>query len=182
MPARVCVFSRSASNSAGTAGMSKNVGHRVGRVVDAAAREEADTAGDEGLAAVAGVGGGAGEPVEFGYGQGVAGADEGRAEAGPGATGAGESLAEVHPAAGDAEHGEGLALGGEVLFGSRASGVAEEFSHRASVPFDPPSPDAFAYHLGETASVQVERFGQSGPGCLQEGSPDGRGSRPRSVP
>ena len=62
-------------------------------------------------------GDGAGEPVELGDDQGVAGAHgrECLVETGPGAVGAGESLVEVDPVRGDAETGEDLALGGEVL-------------------------------------------------------------------
>jgi hypothetical protein len=49
--------------------------------------------------------------------QGVAGAHgrQGLVQAGPGAVRAGESLVEVDPVCGDAETGEDLALGGEVL-------------------------------------------------------------------
>ena len=59
----------------------------------------------------------AGEPVELGDHQGVAGAHgrQGLVQAGPGAVSAGESLVEVDPVCGDAETGEDLALGGEVL-------------------------------------------------------------------
>ena len=66
---------------------------------------QADTAGDQGVADVAGVGDGPGEPAEFGDDQGVAGTHgrEGVVESGPGAVGAGESLVEVDPVACDAE-------------------------------------------------------------------------------
>ena len=66
---------------------------------------------------MAGVGDGAGEPVELGHDEGVAGADggQGLVEAGAAAAGAGEALGEVDPVVRDAERGQGLTLGGEVL-------------------------------------------------------------------
>jgi hypothetical protein len=74
-------------------------------VVDVPAEREADAAGDGGVADVAGVGDGAGEPVEFGDDQDVAGA-YGRqrlVEARPGTVGAGEALVEVDPVRRNAE-------------------------------------------------------------------------------
>lgn len=93
-----------------------------------------------GVAEVAGVGDGAGEPVELGHYQGVAGADGGQGLGEPGsfAVGAGESLVEVDAVVGDAEAGKDFALGGEVLSDGRASDVADEFSEPATVPFSPP--------------------------------------------
>jgi hypothetical protein len=72
----------------------EHLSHGIGGVVDAAAQREADSAVDEGVADVAGVGDRAGEPVEFGDDQGVASADgcEGLVEAGPFPVGAGEPL------------------------------------------------------------------------------------------
>ena len=73
MPSRVRIFSRSTSNSAKVARMLKNIlPIGVGRVVQGAAEGQPDAAGDQGAADVAGVGRGAGEPVEFGDDQGVA--------------------------------------------------------------------------------------------------------------
>ena len=71
---------------------------------------------------------GPGESVEFRDGKGVAGADALR---GPGrgraaAVGAGQSLVQVDPVGGDAESGEGLALGDEVLGVGGAAGVADQ--------------------------------------------------------
>ena len=76
---------------------------------------------------MAGVRDGAGEPVELGHDQGVAGADSGQGlvQAGSGAAGAGQALVEVDPVVRDAERGQGLALGGEVLQDGGAPGVAE---------------------------------------------------------
>jgi hypothetical protein len=104
--------------------------HGVGGVVDAAAQRQADAPGDQSVADIAGVGDGAGEPVEFGNDQGVASAygGQGLVESGPGAVGSGESLVEIDPVARDAERGEDLALGGEILQDGRASGVADQFS------------------------------------------------------
>jgi hypothetical protein len=51
---------------------------------------------------------------------------EGLVEAGPAAVGAGQSLVQVDPVGGDAESGEGLALGGEVLGVGGAAGVADQ--------------------------------------------------------
>src|SRR5271165_6938364 len=80
----------------------------VGGVVDGAAEGELDAAGDEGVADVAGVGDGAGEPVELRYDEGVAGADGGQrlVQAGSRATGASEALVEVDPVVRDAERGQ----------------------------------------------------------------------------
>lgn len=100
----------------------------VGGVVDAASQGEADCAGDEVVADVAGVGDRAGE---LGNDQGVAGVygRQGLVEAGPLPVGSGQALVEVDPVVGDAEGGEDLALGGEVLGDGRASGVTDEFPH-----------------------------------------------------
>src|ERR1700722_14586996 len=62
-------------------------------------------------------------------------------QAGAGATGAGQALVEVDPVVRDAERGQGLALGGEVLQDGGAPGVADEFAHPGSVSFSPRSPD-----------------------------------------
>jgi hypothetical protein len=112
-------------------------------VVEGAAEGELDAAGDKRVADVAGVGDGPGEPVGFRHDEGVAGADggQGLVQAGPGAAGAGEALVEVDPVVRDAERGQGLALGGEVLQDGGAPGLADEFAHPGSVPFNPPSPD-----------------------------------------
>ena len=92
----------------------------------APAQRQPDAAGDQGVADVAGVGDRPGEPVEFRYHEGVAGAHgrEGLVEAGPFPAGAGEALVEVDPVFRDAERGEDLALGGQVLEDGRASGVS----------------------------------------------------------
>jgi hypothetical protein len=92
---------------------------------------------------VAGIGDGSGESVELGHNEGVAGADggQGLVQAGAGAAGAGEALVEVDPVVRDAERGQGLALGGEVLQDGGAPGVADEFAHSGSVPFSPRPPD-----------------------------------------
>ena len=81
------------------------------------AEGELDAAGDEGIADVAGVGDGAGEPVKLGHDEGVAGPDGGQrlVRAGAGAADAGEALVEVDPVIRDAELGQGLPLGCEVL-------------------------------------------------------------------
>ncbi len=80
---------------------------------------------------MAGVGDGAGEPVELRYDEGVAGADGGQrlVQAGSRAAGAGEALVEVDPVVRDAERGQDLVLGGEVLQDGGAPGVADEFTH-----------------------------------------------------
>ncbi len=59
----------------------------------------------------------AGEPVEFGHDERVAGAAgrESLAEAGPGAIGAGQAVVDVDALGVDAERGERVALGREVL-------------------------------------------------------------------
>jgi hypothetical protein len=77
---------------------------------------------------VAGVGQGAGETVELGDDQGVAGADggQGLAQAGPVAGGAGQSVVGVDPVLGYAEGGESVLLGGEVLFIGRDAGLADD--------------------------------------------------------
>jgi hypothetical protein len=136
--------SRSTSNSAkGGQDVEEHLAQGVGGIVDGAAEGKLDAAPDEGVADVAGIGNGPGEPVEFRHHEGVAGADggQGLVQAGPGAAGAGEALVEVDPVVRDAERGQGLALGGEVLQHGGAPGVADELAHPGSVPFSPPSPD-----------------------------------------
>jgi hypothetical protein len=66
---------------------------------------------------VARIGQRAGEPVEFGHDQRVAGAAGGEslAEAGPRTVSAGQAVVDVDPLVGDAERGERVALGREVL-------------------------------------------------------------------
>jgi hypothetical protein len=75
--------------------------------------------------------GGAGEAVELGDGEGVAVADggQGLVQAGPGPAGAGQPLVQVDAVGGDAERGELLALGGEVLAGGPAPGIAGIDAH-----------------------------------------------------
>jgi hypothetical protein len=129
----------------------------VGGVVDAPAEGQADAAGDQCVADVAGVRDRAGEPVELGHDQSVAGAHggQGLVRAGPGPAGAGEPLVEVGPVFRDAETGEDLALSGEVLQDGRTPDVADQFPHPASAPFRPPSPDRFADYLYETVLLHV---------------------------
>ncbi len=52
-----------------------------------------------------------------------------QARAGPGPGGAGQLLVQVDAVGGDAEGGELLALGGEVLAGGAAPGVADNDAH-----------------------------------------------------
>ena len=77
---------------------------------------------------VPGVRQGAGEPVEFGDDEGVAGPDggEGFAESGPFLVSAGQSVVDVDPVFGDAEGGEAVALRGQVLFVGGDPGVADD--------------------------------------------------------
>jgi len=64
-----------------------------------------------------------------------------RAWRSPVAVRAGQSVVEVNPLGVDAEGGEGILLGGEVLLHSGDSAVANlQFSHRPSMPVSPPSP------------------------------------------
>ena len=93
---------------------------------------------------MAGIGDGAGEPVELGHDEGIAGPDSGQGlvQSGSRAAGAGEVLVEVDPVVRDTERGQGLALGGEILQDGGAPGVADEFTHPGRVPFSlPRSPD-----------------------------------------
>jgi hypothetical protein len=87
--------------------------HRIGGVVELPAQGELDAAGDQGVADGASVGNRAGQAVEFGDHQGVAGAHggEGLVESGTGAGGAGQPVVEVDLGFVDAEPDEGLALG-----------------------------------------------------------------------
>jgi len=80
------------------------------------------------------------EPVELGHDESVAGPDGGQClvQAGADAVGAGKTLVEVDPVVRDAERGQDLALGGEVLQDDGAPGVADEFVHLGSVSFSPP--------------------------------------------
>jgi len=76
---------------------------------------------------VAGVGDGAGEPVELGDHKGVAGpaGGEGLAQAGALAVGAGDAVVDVDPVGLHAEGGKGLALRGQVLPIGADPGVAD---------------------------------------------------------
>ena len=97
--------------------LQEHPGERVLPVIDRGAERKPDAAGGELAEDVQGVGDGAGEPVELGDGEGVAVPDggQGLVQARPGAAGAGQPLVEVDPVSGDAERGEVLPLGGEVL-------------------------------------------------------------------
>ena len=80
--------------------------------------------------------GGAGEAVELGDGEGVAVTDGGQrlVQAGPGPGGAGQPLVQVDAVRGDAERGELLALGGQVLAGGTAPGIADIDAHPGFLP------------------------------------------------
>jgi hypothetical protein len=97
----------------------------------------------ESMLDLTGIGHRTGEPVELGHDQGIAGADGGQGLVQPGAVaaGAGQALVEVDPVVRDAERGQGLPLGGEVLQDGGAPGVADEFAHPGSVPFSPRAAD-----------------------------------------
>jgi hypothetical protein len=71
--------------SEGGQDVAEHLAHRVGWVVDHRAQLRPDASRDEGVADRAGVGHRAGEPVELGRHEGVAGADrgEGLVQAGP---------------------------------------------------------------------------------------------------
>ena len=90
---------------------------RVLPVIDRAAEREPDPRADSWPRMSSASGTRAGEPVELGDGEGVALTDggQGLVQARPGAAGAGQPLVEVDPVGGDAEGGQGLPLGGEVL-------------------------------------------------------------------
>jgi len=92
-------------------------GERVVPVVHRPAEREADAAGGKLAEDVQRVGHRAGEPVELGDGQGVALANggQGLVEAGLRAPGTGEAPVEVDAVCGDAERGQCLPLGGEIL-------------------------------------------------------------------
>jgi hypothetical protein len=97
-------------------------------VVHAAAELEADAAGGEFGDEVAGVGDGAGEPVELGHDEGVAGPACARPSppAAPVARRAGQAVVDVDPVRGDAEGGETVPLSGEVLRGGGDPRVADQ--------------------------------------------------------
>jgi len=90
---------------------------RVGGVVQGSADVEPHTGGGELVDDVARVGHGAGQPIELGDDEGVALSAGGQGLAQPGAVavGAGQSVVEVDPLGVDAERGEGVLLGSEVL-------------------------------------------------------------------
>jgi hypothetical protein len=78
-----------------------------------------------------GVGQRAGEPVELGHDQGVAGAAGGHrlAQPGPGPVGSGEAVVDVDPVGRHAERGEGVALRREVLLVSGDPGRSRSSLH-----------------------------------------------------
>ena len=98
----------------------------VGSCTDPA-RVECDAAMDEVVGDVVGVGDGAGEAVELSDGEGVAGAasGEGFTQAGVGAVGAGHALVDEDLGGVDAEPGQAVALGGDVLLEGGDPGVLD---------------------------------------------------------
>src|ERR1039457_1649673 len=100
-----------------------------------------------GYGPVAGVGEGAGEPVEFGDHEGVAGPAGGQRfpEPGPGPAGPRQAVVGVDAGRLHAERGKCVALGGEVLGVGGAAGVSDEHAgHRTTVAVELPSPGIFA--------------------------------------
>lgn len=95
---------------------------------------------------VAGIGHGAGEPIELGDYQRVAAAAgrEGLAQAGSIAVGAGQPVVDIDAFRVNAKRDKRVALRGEVLIDGRHPGVADlEFGHRISVPVSLPPPGRF---------------------------------------
>jgi hypothetical protein len=88
----------------------------------------------------------AGEPVEFGHGEGVAFADggQGLVQAGAVAVGTGQPVVEVDAVVGDAEFAQPVPLGGEVLGVGGAAGVADHgLGHDPGVYGQPPTFEIF---------------------------------------
>ncbi len=85
-------------------------------------------------------------------------------------------MVNVDAAGCDAEGGDGVSLGGEVLFAGEDAGVADlQFAHRVSDAGQPPGERAFSRAgLTATAVLHVCRFA-GGVGCrgfpLRDGSP-----------
>lgn len=77
---------------------------------------------------VRGVGQRASQSVELGNDESVAGSTSGQAlaQSGPLPVGPGQTLVDVGPVGADAERGEGVSLGGEVLLLGRDTGIADE--------------------------------------------------------
>jgi len=104
---------------------------RVGGVVDGSSEVQVDLTGGELVGDGPGVGEGAGETVELGDHQGVAGpaGSECLSQSRPLPVGAGEAVVDIDPLRGHAGGGEAIPLGGEVLgvggVGG-ASGVPDE--------------------------------------------------------
>ena len=119
---------------------------RIGGVVQRAADVQPHSAAGELVDDVAGVGHGAGEPIELGDYQRVAAAagSEGLAQAGSIAVGAGQPVVDIDAFRVNAERDKRVALRGEVLIDGRHPGVADlEFGHRISVPVSLPPPGRF---------------------------------------
>ncbi len=102
--------------------------HRVRRVVDGAAQTELDLPPGEVLDDGPGVGQRPRQSVELGDDEGVAGATGGQrlAQARPLAVGAGQALVDLGPVSADAERGQSISLGGEILFVSRDPGISDQ--------------------------------------------------------
>jgi hypothetical protein len=98
-------------------GLEQQPPDRVGRIVDRAAEVELDRAGGELVGDGPRVGHRPGEPVELGHHQGVPAPAGGQrlAQPGPVPVRAGQAMVDVDPLRGDAERGQRVALGGEVL-------------------------------------------------------------------
>ena len=128
IPSRVRCRVRLASNSATTARMDKNIFANGSFSRRPNCRGRTGRCGRIAARGFLGIGDRAGEPIEFGHGEGVAAADgrECLGQAGPVAPGAAEPVVKVDPILGHAQGGEGIALGGEVLFVGGAAGVAHE--------------------------------------------------------
>jgi hypothetical protein len=144
IPSRVLSLSRSTSNSAKVGqDVEEHLPEGVRGIVDSAAEGELYAAGDQRVPNLAGVKHRPGEPVELGDDEGVAGPDgsQGLVQTGAGTAGSSEALVEVDPVVRHAERDQGLTLGSEILQDGGAPGIADEFSHPGSVPFNPCSPD-----------------------------------------
>jgi len=102
--------------------------HGISRVIDAAAKSQADAARNQAVGDVTRIRDGPGQPVQLRHDQGVSPADGGKGlvQAGTQPVRPGQAAVHVNPVVRDPERHKGTLLGGEVLLVGKAPGIADQ--------------------------------------------------------